>query len=75
MTGTGDYVRQYENQLFDKIEIKNLQSSWDSFTPLKGGFSVKIPSYSVIHGNDIDRIDNDITIQSYDKSEKCILFF
>jgi uncharacterized protein YbaP (TraB family) len=74
MTGTGDYVRLYENQLFDKIEIKNLQSSWDSFTPLKGGFSVKLPSYSVIHGNEVDKIDNDITIQSYDKSENAFYF-
>lgn len=74
MNGTGDYVRQNENQIFDKIEIRNLQTTWDDFKPLKGGFAVKIPSYSVIHGNEVDKINNDISIQSYDKNENAYYF-
>lgn len=74
MTGTGEYVRQYENQIFDKIELKSFQNNWDTFSPSKGGFSVEIPSYMTIFGNEVEKLDNDITIQSYDNSEKAYYF-
>ncbi|MGK4566209.1 hypothetical protein [Flavobacterium sp. 3HN19-14] len=73
MTGTGNYVRQYENEAFDKIQIKSFKNNWEKFTPEKGGFSVDIPSFNTVYGNNQDKKQIDIEIQAYDNSEKAII--
>lgn len=73
MVGTGEYVKQYESQLFDKIEFKNFTSSWEKFSPIDGGFSVEMPSYNFVYGNEKDS-NEDISIEAYDKSENAYYF-
>lgn len=51
MAGNGNYVRQYENEVFSNIKLKPYQAVWEKVSPKKGGFSVEIPSYHVIYGN------------------------
>ncbi|MDI1257423.1 MAG: TraB/GumN family protein [Flavobacterium sp.] len=74
MTGTGNYVRQYENEAFDKIQIKSFKNTWEKFTPEKGGFSIEVPSFNTVYGNNVAKKQNSVTIQAYDDMEKGYYF-
>jgi uncharacterized protein YbaP (TraB family) len=73
MTGVGNYVRQFENEVFDNIKLKSFTTNWDKIMPDKGGFSVEIPSFNTVYGNTLKDINN-IEIQAYDNSEKSYYF-
>ena len=72
MTGSGNYTKQFEKEIFDNIKIKSFKNSWDKVTPKKGGFSVDIPAFNMVYGNS-DALSN-IEIQGYDASEKAFYF-
>ncbi|WP_298155908.1 TraB/GumN family protein [Flavobacterium sp.] len=69
MTGKGDYVKQYENRVFDNIKIKAFKKDWDLVSPKRGGFEALMPSFASIFGANPDKSD-DINIQAYDPKEK-----
>lgn len=73
MTGNGNYVRQYENAVFDKIKINPFSEKWEKFGPKKGGFTVDMPAYHAIYGNDPGQVA-DTEIQAYDPTEKGFYF-
>lgn len=51
MGGEGDYVRKYEDEVFNNIKLKNYKQDWETILPYKGGFQVQVPSYNVVVGN------------------------
>lgn len=73
MTGVGNYVRQFENEVFDNIKIKSFDSNWGKIAPKKGGFTVETPSFYTSHGDASEELSN-IEIQAYDASEKGYYF-
>lgn len=73
MAGPGNYVRQFENEVFSKIKLKEFNTNWNVFNPEKGGFSVEIPSFNFVYGNSVKEIHN-IDIQAYDYDEKGYYF-
>ncbi len=68
LSGAGQYATQFENSIFDHINIKDFKNSWEKITPQKGGFTIEIPYFNTVYGNTTDAI-NDINIQAYDASE------
>lgn len=74
MTGPANYVRQYENEVFNNIKIKSFKTEWEKIKPLKGGFEVEIPSFNFVFGNNPGKGTN-IDIQGYDNQEKGYYFF
>ena len=74
MTGPANYVRQYENEVFDNIKIKTFKNEWEKIKPLKGGFEIEIPFFNFVFGNSIENGTN-IDIQGYDNQEKGYYFF
>lgn len=72
MTGSGNYVRQYENEVFNNIKIKNFSNSWDKIQPESGGFSVEIPAFKTGDGLGIESTGTEI--QAYDPYEKGYYF-
>lgn len=73
MTGTGSYVRKYENNVFNNIKIKPFKTGWEVIKPIKGGFSVESPAFNSIYGNTADKYQ-DVEIQAYDSLEKSYYF-
>lgn len=51
MVGTGEYVKNYENEVFNQIKLKSDTGNWETVSPAKGGFSIQIPSYHILYGN------------------------
>ena len=73
MTGPANYVRQYENEVFDNIKIKAFKNEWEKIKPSKGGFEIEVPSFNLVFGNTIEKGTN-IDIQGYDNQEKAYYF-
>lgn len=73
MTGVGNYVRQYENDVFNNIKIKPLKSTWERISPEKGGFSVEVPSFNSVTGNSQKEVNN-IQIEAYNPTDKSYYF-
>ena len=73
MTGPANYVRQYENEVFDNIKIKPFKNEWEKIKPTKGGFGIEIPSFNFVFGNNVEKPTN-IDIQAYDNQEKGYYF-
>ncbi|WP_264552336.1 TraB/GumN family protein [Flavobacterium sp. N2038] len=73
MTGPANYVRQYENEVFNNIKVKPFKNEWEKVKPLKGGFEVEIPSFNFVFGNGTEK-ETDIDIQAYDNQEKSYYF-
>ncbi|WP_035645336.1 TraB/GumN family protein [Flavobacterium sp. ASV13] len=73
MTGPSNYVRQYENEVFENIKIKPFKNEWEKIKPLKGGFEAEIPSFNFVFGNNTET-GPDIDIQAFDNQEKGYYF-
>lgn len=73
MTGPANYVRQYENEVFENIKIKSFKNEWEKIKSLKGGFEAEVPSFNFVFGNSIEKGTN-IDIQAYDNQEKAYYF-
>ena len=64
MTGSGNYVNQYEKQVFDEIKIAPSSDKWERVAPQNGGFTVDVPSFKAVYGNETAR-QNNMLIQAY----------
>jgi uncharacterized protein YbaP (TraB family) len=73
MNGKGDYVKQYENRVFDNIKIKPFKKEWETVAPKRGGFSAEMPAFTTIFGLNPEKSEN-ISVQAYDPSEKAYYF-
>ena len=73
MVGSGNYTKQFEKEVFDAIEIKTYNPNWETIMPIKGGFSVNIPSFNFVYGNSKDVVSN-IDIQGYNPIEEGYYF-
>ncbi|RYJ41284.1 TraB/GumN family protein [Flavobacterium beibuense] len=66
MAGEEDYTRKFEEEVFNKIQLKPIASGWNTFTPNKGGFSVDAPSYTIVYGDRaVSKTVSDIEMLSY----------
>ncbi|GGD18857.1 hypothetical protein GCM10011343_06800 [Flavobacterium orientale] len=75
MIGNGDYVNQYENEVFSKIKLRNATNQWQNIVPKKGAFEVSIPDYHIIYGNQNNQAKHeDIEIYAFDKEENAYYF-
>ncbi|MWB95655.1 hypothetical protein GON26_14910 [Flavobacterium sp. GA093] len=73
MNGPTNYVRQYENDVFENIKIKSFKTNWEKIKPKKGGFEIELPAFNFVFGNSIEK-PNNIEIQAYDNTEKGYYF-
>ncbi|MGC4041058.1 MAG: TraB/GumN family protein [Flavobacterium sp.] len=71
--GTGNYVKQYEQAIYDKFKIKGFKNTWEKARPNKGGFSVDMPYFCVQYGNN-EKAISDVTMEAYDPQEKGYYF-
>ena len=75
MAGEKNYVRQFEGEVFGNIIIKPIVSSWTDFSPKKGGFSVQLPAYRAVYGeNEKAKIIQDAALYAYDPTDKSDYF-
>jgi uncharacterized protein YbaP (TraB family) len=73
MVGPNDYVKKFEQSIYDRVKIKGFGKNWATVSPSKGGFSVNLPEYCVQYGNS-EKFESNITFQAYDPSEKGYYF-
>jgi uncharacterized protein YbaP (TraB family) len=73
MTGVGEYVRKYEADVFDPIQIKEFSENWETFTPQHKGFSIEVPVYHFAKGDFVNKI-NDIELQGYLNANQSYFF-
>jgi uncharacterized protein YbaP (TraB family) len=74
MSGNGDYVRHYENEIFNNINIRKSTAEWETISPQKGGFSVLTPAYYTLYGNRNSSNPEDIELNAYDQTDKSYYF-
>lgn len=75
MVGNGNYVRMYEDEVFNQIKLKPYEDNRETFTPGKGGFSVLVPSYHVVYGNRPEAKSAENTeIYAYENTENAYYF-
>ena len=75
MSGEGDYVRKYEDEVYNNINIKSYKQEVVTFLSDKENFKVNIPSYHTIFGNKKDNKALENTeIFAFDEQENAHYF-
>lgn len=75
MIGPGNYTRQFEEEVFSHISIKNPSDTWETVIPTRGGFSVSLPGYHIIYGSKENPAHpENIEIQAFDPSNNSYYF-
>ena len=75
MSGEGDYVRKYEDEVYNNINIKSYKQEVVTFLSDKENFKVNIPSYHTIYGNKKDSKTLENTeIYAFDEQENAHYF-
>ena len=71
--GSGNYVKQYEQNIYNQLKIKGFKKTWERISPEKGGFSINMPEFCVQYGNNAKTM-SDISFEAYDPEEKSYFF-
>ena len=75
MSGEGDYVRKYEDEVYNNIKIKSYKQEFVTVVPNKQNFKVQLPSYYSFVGNKKDNKKlEDTEIYAYDEQENAHYF-
>lgn len=75
MSGEGDYVRKYEDEVYNNIKIKSYKQEVVTIVPNKQNFKVKMPSYYSFVGNKNDNKKlEDTEIYAFDEQENAHYF-
>ncbi len=75
MSGEGNYVRTYEEEVYSKIKIKTDTESQVTFIPQKQNFQIKLPTFHVVVGNKKgNKKLEDTEIYGFDAQEKAHYF-
>lgn len=75
MSGEGDYVRKYEDEVYNNIKIKPYKQELVTIVPNKQNFKVKMPSYYAFVGNKKDNKKlEDTEIYAFDEQENANYF-
>lgn len=72
-SGSGTYVKQYGETIYDKLKIKEFKNVWEKIQPVKGGFSISMPEFAVQYGNN-EKTISDVTFEAYEPIEKSYFF-
>lgn len=51
MTGNGNYSKNFNEEVFNGIQIKDVFDKWDVFQNEKNSFEVEIPNFFIANGN------------------------
>ena len=75
MAGEEDYTRRFEDEVYSKIKVKPVTSEWKKTSPKRGGFSVLLPSYTIIYGDMPNaKTIEDIEMYAYDSNDNANYF-
>ncbi len=75
MGGEGDYVRKYEDEVYNNIKIKSYKQEFVNIVPNKQNFKVQLPSYYSFVGNKNDNKKlEDTEIYAFDEQENAYYF-
>ncbi|MXN91442.1 hypothetical protein GR160_09390 [Flavobacterium sp. Sd200] len=75
MAGEKNYAQQFESEVFNNIVLKPTVQTWKAYTPKKGGFTVQLPGYSAIYGdNDKAKAVRDVSAYAYNNADKSAYF-
>lgn len=75
MSGEGDYVRKYEDEVYNNIKIKSYKQEVVTIVPNKQNFKVKMPYYYAFVGNKNDNKKlEDTEIYAFDEQENAHYF-
>ncbi len=75
MSGEGDYVRKYEDEVYNNIKIKSYKQEFVNIVPNKQNFKVKMPAYYSFVGNKKDNKKlEDTEIYAFDEQENAHYF-
>lgn len=73
MSGLNNYTTLFENDVFDNIKLKKINSNWLELDEQKASFKVKLPSFYSIRENDNDK-SNSHTVQAFLKEDSSYYF-
>lgn len=73
LTGAKNYAKLYTKDIFESIQLKKFSNEWEKYSPSRGGFSVEIPSYFIVYGENTTTPEN-IELQAYKNETKSYFF-
>lgn len=75
MAGEKNYVRQFENEVYNSITLKPITNTWTVASPKKGGFNVQLPAYRALYGETEKlKMVQDAALYAYDPGDKANYF-
>jgi uncharacterized protein YbaP (TraB family) len=75
MAGEKKYVQMFENEVFNNIIVKPVAQPWSAFSPAKGGFTVALPGYRAVYGdNEKSKAIHDASLYAYNPVDKAAYF-
>ncbi|MFL9845357.1 TraB/GumN family protein [Flavobacterium rhizosphaerae] len=75
MSGERDYVKKFEDVVYNNITLKSPGQNWQAINPEKGVFSAYMPDYTVLYGESVKNpTAGDIALFGYDEAEKANYF-
>ncbi|WP_130733466.1 TraB/GumN family protein [Flavobacterium sp. J27] len=73
MSGLNNYTTLFENDVFEKINLKKPNNNWEELNARNASFTVTLPSFYSIRENDNNK-SNSHTIESYLKEDNSFYF-
>ncbi|KOS06716.1 hypothetical protein AM493_12255 [Flavobacterium akiainvivens] len=75
MAGEKNYVRQFENDVFNNLKIKVNGTAWVKTGPQRGGFTINMPGYYVATGEKTNaKVTEDVSFYGYDAATRANFF-
>jgi uncharacterized protein YbaP (TraB family) len=75
MTGNGVYTKNFNEEVFKEIKIKDFSNDWTKFQNQKNSFGVEIPAFNSVYGNEKDPVNPlNTEIYAFDTSNSSYYF-
>jgi uncharacterized protein YbaP (TraB family) len=75
MTGNGVYSKNFNEEVFKTIKIKDFSNDWVKIKNFKNSFEVELPAYFTIYGNEKDPVNSSNTeVYAFDDSNSSYYF-
>ena len=72
--GKLDYVTKFESLVFNSLNLNIPNNGFQQINPKFSNFSIKMPKYSVVYGEESEKSKDDLQVYGYDFNSKSYYF-
>ncbi|MCB9203183.1 MAG: TraB/GumN family protein [Flavobacteriales bacterium] len=74
LSGKSDYINKYESLIFDDFQLNIPQNGFKRITSKFGDFSLEMPNYTIIYGEESQKSKEDLQLYGYDSKTQTYYF-